>query len=112
MTRQLPILRNTVLLAASLTSLSGMLQLAVAVGTTTLVLVTGVEGILGLGPAILLAASAAAALPAGRAMDRFGRMPVLASGFLIGAGGAGITALACKLVQAPLAVLGLALIGA
>jgi MFS family permease len=111
-TREFPVLRNTLFLAAALTSLSGMLQLAVAVGTTTLVLVTGVEGILGLGPAILLAASAAAALPAGRAMDRFGRVPVLATGFVIGAVGAATTALACKLVQAPLAVVGLALIGA
>jgi MFS family permease len=112
MTRQLPILRNTVLLAASLTSLSGMLQLAVAVATTTLVLVTGIEGILGLGPAILLASSAAAALPAGRAMDRFGRVPVLATGFAIGAVGAATTALACELVQAPLVIVGFTLLGA
>src|SRR3954469_15705586 len=110
MTRQLPILRNTVLLAASLTSLSGMLQLAVAVSTTTLVLVTGIEGILGLGPAILLAASAAAALPAGRAMDRFGRVPVLAVGFLVGIAATTTTALACALDQAPLVILGLALL--
>ena len=49
-----PVRRNTILLAATLTSLSGMVQLAVAVGTVTLVLVTGIEGILGLGPAIFL----------------------------------------------------------
>jgi len=60
-----PIRRNTFLLAATLTSLSGMVQLAVAVGTITLVLVTGIEGILGLGPAIFLTAGALAALPAG-----------------------------------------------
>ena len=61
-----PIRRNTVLLAATLTCLSGMVQLAVAVATVTLVLVTGIEGILGLGPAIFLTAGALAALPAGR----------------------------------------------
>ena len=60
-----PIRRNTVLLAATLTCLSGMVQLVVAVSTVTLVLVTGIEGILGLGPAIFLAAGAVAALPAG-----------------------------------------------
>ena len=62
-----PVRRNTILLAATLTSLSGMVQLAVAVGTVTLVLVTGIEGILGLGPAIFLTAGALAALPAGAA---------------------------------------------
>ena len=39
-----PIRRNTVLLAATLTCLSGMVQLAVAVATITLVLVTGHRG--------------------------------------------------------------------
>ena len=39
-----PVRRNTILLAATLTSLSGMVQLAVAVGTVTLVLVTGHRG--------------------------------------------------------------------
>ena len=51
---QFPVRRNTILLAATLTALSGMVQLAVAVATMTLVLVTGIEGILGLGPAIFL----------------------------------------------------------
>jgi MFS family permease len=107
-----PVVRNTLLLAAALTSLSGMLQLAVAVATTTLVLVTGIEGILGLGPAILLASAAAAALPAGRAMDRFGRIPVLAAGFAVGAVGTATTALACALVQSPLVIVGFVLLGA
>ena len=44
----------------------------------------GVKGLLGLGPAIVLASGALAALPAGRAMDRFGRVPVLAAGFGVG----------------------------
>ncbi len=109
---EFPIVRNTILLAACLTSLSGMLQLAAAVTTTTLVLVTGIEGILGLGPAIFLASGAAAALPAGRAMDRFGRVPVLATGFAVGVIGASTIALACKLDQAPLVIVGFALIGA
>ena len=49
-----------------------MLQLVVAVSTITLVLVTGIESILGLGPAVFLASSAVAALPAGRAMTGIG----------------------------------------
>ena len=38
-----PIRRNSILLAAGLAASGGMLQVAVAVGTTTLVLVTGVR---------------------------------------------------------------------
>jgi MFS family permease len=106
-----PVRRNTVLLAATLTSLSGMVQLAVAVATVTLVLVTGIEGILGLGPAIFLTAGAIAAFPAGRLMDRFGRIPILAGGCVAGILGCLITALGCGLDSAPVVVTGFALVG-
>jgi MFS family permease len=106
-----PVRRNTILLAATLTSLSGMVQLAVAVATVTLVLVTGIEGILGLGPAIFLTAGALAALPAGRLMDRYGRVPVLAGGCLAGILGCLTTALGCALDSAPVVVTGFALVG-
>jgi drug/metabolite transporter (DMT)-like permease len=52
-----------------------------------------VTGLLGLGPAIVLTAGALAAVPAGRLMDRFGRVPVLAAGFGVGAAGCGLAAL-------------------
>ena len=106
-----PIRRNTVLLAATLTSLSGMVQLAVAVATVTLVLVTDIEGILGLGPAIFLTAGALAALPAGRLMDRYGRIPVLAAGCLCGIAGCLTTSLGCATVSAPVVIAGFALVG-
>ncbi len=106
-----PIRRNTVLLAATLTALSGMAQLAVAVATVTLVLVTGIEGILGLGPAIFLAAGALAALPAGRLMDQHGRIPVLAGGCVAGIAGCLTTALGCELESAAVVVSGFALVG-
>lgn len=106
-----PIGRNTILLAATLTCLSGMVQLAVAVATVTLVLVTGIEGILGLGPAIFLLAAAGAALPAGRAMDRLGRVPVLAAGACSGIAGCCVTALGCELESAALVIVGFALVG-
>ncbi len=111
MVHDFPIRRNTFLLAATLTSLSGMVQLAVAVGTITLVLVTGIEGILGLGPAIFLTAGALAALPAGRLMDRHGRIPVLAGGCVAGIAGSLTTALGCELESAPVVVAGFALVG-
>jgi MFS family permease len=106
-----PVARNTVLLAASLTCLSGMLQLGVAVATTSLVLVTGIEGILGLGPAIFLLCGALSALPAGRLMDRVGRVPVLAGGFGLGVGGCLLTALACGIESSALLVAGFAAVG-
>ena len=106
-----PVARNTVLLAGSLTCLSGMLQLGVAVATTSLVLVTGIEGILGLGPAIFLLAGALSAMPAGRLMDRVGRVPVLAGGFGLGIAGCCVTALACGIDSAVLLVIGFTAIG-
>ena len=107
-----PVRRNAFLLAAGLVCLSGMVQLVVAVATVTLVVVTGVEGILGLGPAIFLASGAVAALPAGRLMDRVGRMPVIRCGFVAGAAGAALTALGCRVVSPPLVIAGFALCGA
>jgi MFS family permease len=104
--------RNTVLLALCLFTLSGVLQLAVAVATITLVLVTGIESILGLGPAIFLASGALAALPAGRLMDRVGRVPVIAGGFAVGALGCVLTALGCAADNALLVVPGFVAIGA
>jgi MFS family permease len=103
--------RNTILLAATLTCLSGMLQLVVAVSTITLVLVTGIESILGLGPAVFLASSAVAALPAGRAMDRHRRVPVLATGCALGVGGCVLAAAGAGLESAPLVLLGFVMVG-
>src|SRR5215470_695041 len=104
--------RNTILLSLCLVTLSGVIQLAVAVATITLVLVTGIESILGLGPAIFLTAGALAALPAGRLMDRIGRVPVIAGGFVTGAVGCALTALGCLADSAPLVILGFIGVGA
>src|SRR4051812_33203351 len=104
--------RNALLLAAGLVFQSGMIQLAVALGTVTIVVVTGVEGILGLGPAVFLLAGAAAVGPAGRLSDRFGRMPVIRTGFVLGTIGPLVTSAACATESAPLVFLGLGLCGA
>src|SRR4029078_8927878 len=92
-------------------TLSGVLQLATAVATITLVLVTGVESILGLGPAISVRTRALRALPAGRLMDRHGRVPVLAGGFVIGMVGCILTALGCVADSAVLVFLGFVGVG-
>jgi MFS family permease len=107
-----PVRRNALLLALGLVFQSGMIQLAVALGTVTIVAVTGVEGILGLGPAVFLLAGAAAVGPAGRISDRVGRMPVIRTGFVLGIGGPIVTAAGCALESGVLVFLGLALCGA
>jgi MFS family permease len=111
-TRQLPIRRNTLLLSAALAANSGMLQLSAAVASLTLVLVVGVDGLLGLGPAIVLASGALAALPAGRLMDRVGRVPVIAGGFVIGGVGGALAALGSATGSAPAVLAGLVGVGA
>ena len=108
----LPIRRNTALLSAALAANSAMLQLAAAVASLTLVLAIDVEGLLGLGPAIMLAAGALAALPAGRAMDRVGRVPVLAVGYLTGVAGCGLSALGSATGSTPAVLAGLLGVGA
>jgi MFS family permease len=82
------------------------------VSSITFVLVTGIHGLLGLGPAIFLVASALTAVPAGRAMDRIGRRPVVAGGFLSAAAGCGLVALATNVDSAPLLILGFSMTGA
>src|SRR5262249_33746518 len=106
-----PVRRNVVLLASGLVWLSGLFQVAVAVATVTLVLVTGVEGILGLGPAIFLVSGALAAGPAGRAMDRYGRMPIIRLGYVAGIAGCAITPAGCARDTGTLVLPGLALAG-
>jgi MFS family permease len=107
----LPIRRNTVLLAAIMAVNSVVLQLVAAVSSLTFVLVTGFEALLGLGPAIFLTASALTAFPAGWAMDRFGRVPVIVVGFLLGATGCGLTALGTASDLAVPVIVGFALVG-
>ena len=87
--------RNAFLLAGGLVCNSGMFQLAAALSSLTLVAVTGVTGILGLGPAIFLASGAAAVAPSGRLSDRYGRMPVIRSAYAGGAVGCGVIAAGC-----------------
>jgi MFS family permease len=107
----LPIARNTALLSAALAANSGMLQLQAAVASLTLVQILGIDGLLGLGPAIVLASGALAAPVAGRAMDRVGRVPVLAVGFVTGAVGGVFAAIGCAAEVAVLVLAGFVLVG-
>jgi MFS family permease len=107
-----PIRRNTILLSASLAANSAMLQLSAAVATLTVGLVVGVKGLVGLGPAIVLGTGALSALPAGRAMDRFGRVPVLVTGFALGILGGVLAAVGAGFDLALPVLLGLVFVGA
>ena len=99
-------------LAAAMAVNSATLQLVAAVSSLTFVLVTDVESLLGLGPAIFLVSSALIAPLAGRTMDRVGRVPVLAAGFAAGAAGAALTALGAQTSSAAAVITGFALVGA
>jgi MFS family permease len=109
---KLPIRRNTVILSATMAVNSAVLQLTAAVSSLTFVLVTGVRGLLGLGPAIFLTASGLTAVPAGRLMDRFGRTPVMTAGFAVGASGCALTALATRTESTLAVIAGFGLVGA
>src|SRR5215217_4390958 len=91
---------------------SATLQLSAAVASLTLVRVLDIEGLLGLGPAIVLGSGALVALPAGVLMDRFGRVPLLAAGFIAGIVGCCLAALGSANGWAPAVLGGLMLVGA
>lgn len=107
-----PVRRTVILLASGMALLYAMVQLAAAMATVTFALITGLKAGIGFAPALFLVTGAFAALPAGRAMDRFGRVPVLAAGFLTGATGTFLIAYAAARVQAFPLVIGLMLLGA
>jgi MFS family permease len=100
------------ILSATMAVNSAVLQLTAAVSSLTFVLVTGVRGLLGLGPAIFLTASGLTAVPAGRLMDRFGRTPVMTAGFAVGASGCALTALATRTESTLAVIAGFGLVGA
>jgi len=91
---------------------SAVLQLVAAASSLTFVLVTGVRRLLRLAPAIFLTASALTAGPAGRLLDRVGRMPVITAGFAVGALGCVLTALATRTGSTLAVIAGFGLIGA
>jgi MFS family permease len=104
--------RNTFLLAATLAVNSAVVQLVAAVSSLTFVHVTGVRGLLGLGPAIFLTSSGLLGAYGGRAMDRFGRRPILTIGFIVGSAGCALTAFAANARSTVAVVAGFVLVGA
>jgi MFS family permease len=106
-----PIRRNATLIAAAMATQSAANQLSAAMSTITFALVTGVSSLLGVGPALTMVAAALTAQPAGRLMDRVGRVPVLTGGFLAGALGAALLGLGVMWHQPLVALPGFMLFG-
>lgn len=90
---------------------SATLQMVAAVSALTFVLVTGATKLLGLGPALSLVSAACTSFPAGRLMDRVGRVPVLMGGFATGAIGAALTGFGAYTRSGWLVIPGFILIG-
>lgn len=107
-----PVRRDVLLLAAGMAALYGMVELAAAVAALTFTSAGGSRGLAGLAPAVFLAAAALTALPAGSAMDRYGRAPILRVGFGLGIGGSVMASLGAFSAAVVLVVLGFVLIGA
>lgn len=105
------IARNTLLLAASMAVLYAMAQLVLAIAAPTFATLADAPLLAGAGPALFMLSGALAALLAGRAMDHFGRVPVLAVGFGMGIGGAWVTAVGVAQQSLPLVIPGFILLG-
>src|SRR5215207_6691826 len=108
---QFPIRRNATLLAGAMATHSAAMQLSAAMSSLTFALVTGFSSLLGVGPALTMLAAALAAQPAGRLMDRVGRIPVLAAEFVAGAIGAALLALGSLFHSPAAAITGFVLFG-
>lgn len=103
--------RNVVLLACGMAALHGMNELSAGAATLTFTEAGGSKSLAGFAPALFLLTGAATALPAGRAMDRYGRRPVLLAGFAAGLAGSLLAALGAAEGLLPVVLAGLALIG-
>jgi MFS family permease len=106
-----PIRRNAILLASAMAAVSAAAQLSAAMSSVTFALVTGISSLLGVGPALTMATAALTAQPAGRMMDRRGRIPVLVGGFVAGAIGSALLGLGTLWRQPWIAIPGFMLFG-
>lgn len=104
--------RNLILLAAGMAGLYGMIELVFGAASLTFEQTGGSKRLVGVAPAIFLLAAAAAALLAGRQMDRAGRRPVLMAGFSAGLAGCLLAAFGVSREALAPVLLGFALAGA
>ena len=103
---------NTLFLAVSMAIAWAIIQLQASLVAITTEALTGSTTLAGIGPAVFLAASGLATLPAGRLMDRFGRVPGISLGFLVATVGGGLLFAAVSQSDLRLFFIGLAGLGA
>jgi MFS family permease len=103
---------NTVFLALSMALAWAIIQLQASLVAITTETLTGQTTLAGVGPAVFLVASGLATLPAGRLMDRFGRVPGISLGFLVATVGAAVLFAAVGSRDLRLFFVGLAALGA
>lgn len=102
---------NTLVLAACTAINWAIVQLAAALGAITGVALTAQAALAGVAPFVLLTATAIGAFGMGRLMDRYGRVPVIAAAFVLGAAG-GLVVFSSIGVRSPEAFFGgIALVG-
>lgn len=104
--------RNTAILAGCLTLSLAVWQLVGSLTPIAMERLAGSTEVVGLGMSVVVLASGLIALPAGRFMDRRGRVLGLCLGFAVGAIGAVVVSLATRVSSLPLFLAGLALLGA
>ena len=79
---------NTFILAACTAINYSIVQLAASLAAIIASALTGDAALAGIAPSVFLAGTAGSAFIAGRLMDRYGRVPVMAGAFVVGAAGA------------------------
>lgn len=94
--------RNTVILGSTFAIGWAVIQLQSALTAITTEELTGETALAGIGSALFLVALGLVAVPAGRLMDRVGRGPVLALGFLAAAAASGVLFVAVEYRLVPL----------
>ena len=104
--------RNTGVLAGSLALAWAVIQVQASLVALTTESLLRSTALAGLGPATFLVASGLATIPAGRLMDRWGRVPGLSLGFLVAAVGCGLLFAAVTFGVTPLFFAGLLALGA
>ncbi len=81
---------NTLMLALATAVGLAIVQLQSALSAISMEVITGQAAVAGLGPALYFLGNGVAAVPAGRLMDRMGRVPGISIGFLMATAGAGL----------------------
>ena len=102
---------NTFILAACTAINYSIVQLAASLAAIIASELTGDAALAGIAPSVFLVGTAGSAFIAGRLMDRYGRVPVIAAAFVLGAAGALVVFFSVGLRVPAAFFVGIALVG-